>query len=145
MTTCKSIGYEVYRINFRCKCVCHKFKTTTDLPFFIWRTNSTTRKIPETFSPQLYHVVGTISATPIPKMPVTIGTDETTSVDANDTDHNDTEGNTTVGNETDDATTEQAGDDNAKNVTGDGEDGTDATATSGGGGGDDVSSTEAPS
>lgn len=77
MTTCKSIGYEVYRINFRCKCVCHKLKTTTELPFFVWRTNGTTRKIPKTFSPQLYHVVGTISATPIPK---------TTTVEAEDTD-----------------------------------------------------------
>lgn len=72
MTSCKSIGYEVYRINFRCKCVCHKLKTTTDLPFYIWRTNSTTRKVPKTFSPHLYHVVGTLSPASSPVTETTL-------------------------------------------------------------------------
>ncbi|CAG4944766.1 unnamed protein product [Colias eurytheme] len=35
-------------------------KTSTILPFFMWRTNGTTRKIPKTYEPQLYQVVGTL-------------------------------------------------------------------------------------
>ncbi|XP_075991616.1 uncharacterized protein LOC142986791 isoform X2 [Anticarsia gemmatalis] len=61
MTACKSIGYQVFRMDFRCKCSCHDLKTTTILPFFKWRTNGTTRKRPETYSVPLYHIVGTLS------------------------------------------------------------------------------------
>lgn len=130
MTTCKSIGYEVYRINFRCKCVCHKLKTTTELPFYIWRTNGTTRKVPKTFSPQLYHIVGTISATPITKRKTKGSTTEGTTIDSNNTDDNDTGGNETTDshNPTDDATTKGGG--------GGGDD-KDKTGSPTGGGGDD--------
>ncbi|CAG9784394.1 unnamed protein product [Diatraea saccharalis] len=48
-------------MDWKCKCTCHVMKTTTVVPFFMWRTNGTTRKLPKTFSPQLYHVVGTLS------------------------------------------------------------------------------------
>lgn len=36
-------------------------KTTTVLPFFIWRTNGTTMKMPKLQSVKLYDVVGTLS------------------------------------------------------------------------------------
>ncbi|KAJ8729408.1 hypothetical protein PYW08_000989 [Mythimna loreyi] len=61
MTTCKSIGFRVFRLDFRCKCSCHEIKTTTILPFFKWRTNGTTKTLPSTQSPGLYHIAGTIS------------------------------------------------------------------------------------
>ncbi|KAJ8726381.1 hypothetical protein PYW07_001079 [Mythimna separata] len=61
MTTCKSIGFTVFRMDFRCKCSCHALKTTTILPFFKWRTNGTTKTLPRTQSPSLYHIAGTIS------------------------------------------------------------------------------------
>lgn len=61
MSACKSIGYQVFRMNSRCKCSCHDMKTSTVLPFFKWRTNGTTRSLPKTRSPRLYHIVGTLS------------------------------------------------------------------------------------
>lgn len=61
MTACKSIGFEIFRMNNNCKCTCHETKTSTILPFAKWRTNGTTRKEPSTFRPSLYHVVGTLS------------------------------------------------------------------------------------
>ncbi|XP_022821094.1 uncharacterized protein LOC111352710 [Spodoptera litura] len=61
MTACKSIGYQVFRLDFRCKCTCHELKTTTILPFFKWRTNGTTRAWVKTSSPSLYHIYGTLS------------------------------------------------------------------------------------
>lgn len=142
MTTCKSIGYEVYRINFRCKCVCHKLKTTTELPYFIWRTNGTTRKIPQTFSPQLYHIVGTISATPITRRRVTDSTDGTT-VDSNETEGNDTEGNSTE-KVPDDATTDGGGGGGGGDDGGDATKGGDDNPTTGGGGDDPAPDPPAP-
>lgn len=61
MSACKSIGLQVYRLNFKCVCTCHDVKTSTILPFFRWRTNGTTRKVPKTHSPKLYDIVGTLS------------------------------------------------------------------------------------
>ncbi|CAH0725846.1 unnamed protein product, partial [Brenthis ino] len=61
MTACKSIGYQVFRLNTSCKCSCHEIKTSTELPYFKWKTNGTTMQIPKTFSPKVYHVVGTLS------------------------------------------------------------------------------------
>lgn len=102
MTTCKSIGYQVYRINFRCKCVCHKFKTTTELPFYVWRTNGTTRKIPQTFRPQLYHIVGTLSPKRVHKITTEATNDTTeTSTEGNGTDKTNTDNNGTTEGTTD--------------------------------------------
>lgn len=61
LTSCKSMGYKVFRMGTSCKCTCHELKTTTELPFFVWRTNGTTRQTPATYSPSLYHIVGTLS------------------------------------------------------------------------------------
>ncbi|KAF9415587.1 hypothetical protein HW555_006795 [Spodoptera exigua] len=61
MTACKSIGYQIFRLDFTCKCKCHELKTTTVLPFFKWRTNGTTRKWGRTSSPSLYNIAGTLS------------------------------------------------------------------------------------
>ncbi|KAG6452505.1 uncharacterized protein LOC115445057 [Manduca sexta] len=72
MTACKSIGFQIFRMNRLCKCSCHEMKTSTILPFFKWRTNGTTRKRPRTYSPKLYHVVGSLSP------PTTPGVDEET-------------------------------------------------------------------
>lgn len=64
MSVCKSIGYEVFRLNYMCKCTCHEIKTTTVVPYFKWRTNGTPKAMPKTFSPPLYHIVGTLSPPP---------------------------------------------------------------------------------
>lgn len=61
LTVCKSIGYQIHRLDTFCKCTCHDIKTSTFLPFFKYRTNGTTRRQPKTFSPRLYHVVGPYS------------------------------------------------------------------------------------
>lgn len=37
-------------------------KTTTVVPYFKWRTNGTPKAMPKTFSPRLYHIVGTLSS-----------------------------------------------------------------------------------
>lgn len=39
-------------------------KTSTILPFFKWQTNGTTKVLPKTASPGLYHIVGTLSPPP---------------------------------------------------------------------------------
>lgn len=85
MTACKSIGYQVFRLNRLCKCTCHELKTSTILPFFQWKTNGTTKKIPKTFSPRLYDVVGTLSPASI-----TNSTEVTTSSAGTFKDFNDT-------------------------------------------------------
>ncbi|CAK1549935.1 unnamed protein product [Leptosia nina] len=54
-------------------------KTSTFLPFFMWRTNGTTRRIPKTLPPKLYQVVGTL----FPPVPLLSGEEETTTVGAN--------------------------------------------------------------
>lgn len=58
MTTCKMMGFQVFRMNFKCKCSCHEMKTSTILPFFKWRTNGTTKTVPKTQSARLYDIVG---------------------------------------------------------------------------------------
>ncbi|CAF4759338.1 unnamed protein product [Pieris macdunnoughi] len=60
LTACKSLGYQIFRLNHKCSCSCHEMKTSTFLPFFMWRTNGTTRKVPKTNAPKLYQVVGTL-------------------------------------------------------------------------------------
>lgn len=72
MSACKSIGYQVFRMDMRCKCTCHELKTTTILPFFKWRTNGTIQRVHKTVSVGLFNIVGTLSPQP------TIETDETT-------------------------------------------------------------------
>lgn len=61
MSSCKSIGFQIYRLDNNCKCTCHELKTSTILPFFKWGTNGTTRKRPRTYDPKLYHIIGTLS------------------------------------------------------------------------------------
>ncbi|RVE42570.1 hypothetical protein evm_012783 [Chilo suppressalis] len=61
LSACKSVGFQIIRMDQKCKCTCHAMKTTTPVPYFKWRTNGTTRKLPKTYSPQLYHIVGTLS------------------------------------------------------------------------------------
>ncbi|KAL4708085.1 hypothetical protein ACJJTC_009864 [Scirpophaga incertulas] len=61
LTACKAIGFQMIRMDRTCKCSCHVMKTTTPVPFFMWRTNGTTRKLPFTDNPRLYNIVGTLS------------------------------------------------------------------------------------
>lgn len=61
MSACKSIGFQVFRMDHRCKCSCHELKTTTILPFFKWLTNGTTMQWHKTRSVPLYNIVGTLS------------------------------------------------------------------------------------
>lgn len=128
----------MYRINFRCKCVCHKFRTTTELPFYVWRTNGTTRKLPRTFRPQLYHIVGTLSPKPIHKTTTEVNNDTTeiTGTEGNATDKTNVDSNAT----TEEGTTNSNGDETGVTETSDGGK-TDATTAS-----DDnkVVTTEAP-
>lgn len=65
MNQCKSIGYQLHRLDRSCNCSCYQMKTSTILPFFRWKTNGTTKKVPKTHSPRLYDIVGTLS--PFPK------------------------------------------------------------------------------
>ncbi|KAJ2953652.1 hypothetical protein O0L34_g1264 [Tuta absoluta] len=58
MTTCKSIGFQIFRLNFRCNCSCHALKTTTILPFFKWRTNGTTKTLGTTRRPRIFEIYG---------------------------------------------------------------------------------------
>ncbi|CAG9566876.1 unnamed protein product [Danaus chrysippus] len=52
-------------------------KTSTILPFFKWRTNGTTKVLPKTASPGLYHVVGTLSPPPGSSEEISTTTDDT--------------------------------------------------------------------
>ncbi|CAK1603108.1 unnamed protein product [Parnassius mnemosyne] len=63
MTTCKMMGFQIFRMNYKCKCSCHEMKTSTVLPYFKWRTNGTTKTVPKTQSPRLYDVVGKYTET----------------------------------------------------------------------------------
>lgn len=60
MVGCKSIGFQIFRMNRNCKCSCHEMKTSTILPYFKWRTNGTTRFLPKLQTPKLYEIVGTL-------------------------------------------------------------------------------------
>nr|XP_021184072.2 uncharacterized protein LOC110371933 [Helicoverpa armigera] len=120
MTSCKSIGFQVFRMDFKCKCYCHELKTTTILPFFKWRTNGTTKTWAKTHSPSLYHVVGTLSPATYP--------------DYGDLEGNDTMANdTSTGNDTTSVaaggenSTEAAGGDSTGEIDGAGGNGTDGT------------------
>lgn len=66
LSACKSIGFQVFRLGFSCQCSCHELKTTTLLPFFKWRSNGTTKTWAKTSSPQLYHIIGTLSPATYP-------------------------------------------------------------------------------
>lgn len=57
LTSCKQMGYSIFRLNFECKCACHEMKTSTVLPYFKFSTNGTTREFPLTYSPRIYDVV----------------------------------------------------------------------------------------
>ncbi|XP_013181118.1 PREDICTED: uncharacterized protein LOC106127559 [Papilio xuthus] len=58
MTTCKMMGFQIFRMNFKCKCSCHDMKSTTIVPYFKWRTNGTTKTVPKTQSARLYDIIG---------------------------------------------------------------------------------------
>ncbi|KAI8427913.1 hypothetical protein MSG28_002255 [Choristoneura fumiferana] len=75
MNQCKSIGYQLYRLDRNCNCSCYQMKTSTILPFFRWKTNGTTKKVPKTHSPRLYDIVGTLSPFPTKtEIPTTVFT-----------------------------------------------------------------------
>lgn len=61
LTACKSKNFEIYRLNFRCKCTCHQKKSSKSLPYFKWMTTGTTKKVPKTQSPSLWSIIGTLS------------------------------------------------------------------------------------
>lgn len=88
MTACKSMGFQVFRLDYKCKCTCHELKTTTILPAFVWRTNGTTKQLPATYSPKLYAIVGTMSPPPIEtsEYDTTVDTTSATGGDVNNTD-----------------------------------------------------------
>lgn len=72
-------------------------KTSTELPYFKWRTNGTTMQLPKTFSPKLYHVVGTLSP------PTIIDITENSTVDIDDSPKKET---TSITDEMNQTTTE---------------------------------------
>ncbi|XP_047986829.1 uncharacterized protein LOC125226783 [Leguminivora glycinivorella] len=65
MTNCKSLGYEVYRLDRSCKCTCHEMRSTMALPYYKWYTTDTPKRVPTTRSARLWDVVGTLSPHPI--------------------------------------------------------------------------------
>uniref|UniRef100_A0A2A4JZA2 Uncharacterized protein n=1 Tax=Heliothis virescens TaxID=7102 RepID=A0A2A4JZA2_HELVI len=69
-------------MDFKCKCSCHELKTTTILPFFKWRTNGTTKTWARTHSPNLYHLVGTLSPATYPDYDELEGNVTTLAVDS---------------------------------------------------------------
>lgn len=65
MTNCMALNFQIYRLNFKCECTCHKKKSIySTLPYFQWKTTGTTKKVPKTRSPYLWSIVGTLAPTP---------------------------------------------------------------------------------